>query len=36
MIFHEPGSATYLSTIPELCFSSAESARAAGFSATRF
>ncbi len=36
MIFHEPGSPTYQSTIPELCFSSVESARAAGYSATRF
>ena len=36
MIFHEPGSPTYQSTVPELCFSSVESARAAGFSATRF
>ena len=31
-LFHEPGSAAYDATIPELCFSSAASARAAGLS----
>ena len=36
MLYHEPGSPTYESTIPEFCFSSAESAEAAGFAATRF
>jgi hypothetical protein len=35
-LFHEPGTATYQSTIPEFCFASAESAQAAGFSATRY
>ena len=32
-LFHEPGSAAYDASIPELCFSSAASARAAGLSA---
>lgn len=32
MRFHEPGTSNYEATIPELCFSSADSARAAGFS----
>jgi hypothetical protein len=36
MLFHEPGSPTYQSTIPEFCFSSVESAQAAGMSATRY
>jgi hypothetical protein len=36
MLYHEPGTPTYASTIPEFCFSSAESAEAAGFSSTRF
>jgi hypothetical protein len=36
LLYHEPGSPTYQSTIPEFCFSSVESAIAAGFSATRF
>jgi hypothetical protein len=35
-LFHEPGTATYQSTIPEFCFASAESAQSAGFSATRY
>lgn len=35
MRFHEPGTATYGSTIPEFCFSSMESATAAGYSPTR-
>jgi hypothetical protein len=35
MLYHAPDSQTYLSTIPELCFSSVEAAEAAGFVATR-
>jgi hypothetical protein len=35
MIYHEPGTPTYLSTIPELCFSSGDAARAAGYAPTR-
>ena len=35
MVYHEPGTPTYLATVPELCFSSAGSAQAAGFSPTR-
>jgi hypothetical protein len=35
MLYHEPGSQTYAATIPEFCFSSAASAEAAGFAATR-
>jgi hypothetical protein len=35
MIYHLPSSQTYLSTIPEFCFSSVEAAETAGFSATR-
>lgn len=34
MLFHEPGSPSYNQTIPEFCFSNAESAIAAGFGAT--
>jgi hypothetical protein len=36
LLYHEPGSPTYQSTIPELCFSSVESAEAAGYAATRY
>lgn len=36
MLYHEPGTPTYDSTIPEFCFSSVGAATAAGFSATRF
>jgi hypothetical protein len=36
MLIHIPDSPTYESTIPEFCFSSVESAQAAGFSTTRF
>jgi hypothetical protein len=35
MSYHEPGTPTYPATIPHLCFSSAGSAQAAGFSPTR-
>jgi hypothetical protein len=35
MVYHVPGSPTYQSTIAELCFSSVESAEAAGFRATK-
>jgi len=35
MIYHEPGTPTYLSTLPELCFSNADVARTAGYSPTR-
>jgi hypothetical protein len=35
MIYHEPGTPAYLATIPDLCFSSAGAAHAAGFSPTR-
>jgi hypothetical protein len=35
MVYHLPGTDTYQSTIPELCFSSAESAEAAGVRSTR-
>ena len=35
MSYHEPGTPAYLATIPDLCFSSAGSAQAAGFSPTR-
>lgn len=34
LLYHEPGTPTYQSTIPEFCFSSVESAVAAGFHAT--
>jgi hypothetical protein len=36
MLYHEPGTPTYDSTIPEFCFSNVAAATAAGFSATRF
>ena len=36
MLYHEPGTPTYLATIAEYCFSSAEAARAAGFSSTTY
>ena len=35
MNYHEPGTPTYPATIPELCFTSADSARAAGYTPTR-
>ncbi|MGH2616670.1 MAG: hypothetical protein ACRDJC_15650 [Thermomicrobiales bacterium] len=35
LLYHEPGTATYERTIPEFCFSSADSAVAAGFSPAR-
>ncbi|MBW3632171.1 MAG: hypothetical protein KY456_03995 [Chloroflexi bacterium] len=34
MVSHEPGTPAYPATIPDLCFSSAGSAQAAGFSPT--
>ena len=36
MLYHEPGTPTYLATIAEYCFSSGEAARAAGFSSTTY
>ncbi len=36
MLYHEPGTPTYDSTIPEFCFSNVGAATAAGFAATRF
>jgi cytoskeletal protein RodZ len=36
LLYHEPGTATYLATIAEYCFASAEGARAAGFSSTAY
>ena len=36
MLYHEPGTPTYMATIAEYCFSSAEAARAAGFSSTAY
>jgi hypothetical protein len=36
MLYHEPGTPTYMATIAEYCFSSGEAARAAGFSSTAY
>jgi hypothetical protein len=36
MLYHEPGTPTYDSTVPEFCFSNVAAATAAGFSATQF
>ena len=36
MSYHEPGTPPYPATIPDLCFSSAGAAQAAGFSPTRY
>ena len=36
LLYHEPGTPTYMATIAEYCFASAEGARAAGFTSTAF
>jgi hypothetical protein len=36
MLYHEPGTPTYMATIAEYCFSSVGAARAAGFSSTAY
>ena len=36
MLYHEPGTPTFMATIAEYCFSSVEAARAAGFSSTKY
>jgi hypothetical protein len=36
LLYHEPGTATYMATIAEYCFASAEGARAAGFSSPAY
>jgi hypothetical protein len=36
LLYHEPGTATYMATIAEYCFASAEGAGAAGFSSTAY
>jgi hypothetical protein len=36
MLFHQPGTPTYMATIAEYCFSNGEAARAAGFTSTAY